>query len=108
MLDFVVSSDIFGKPVNADLNLGLATAPVLYAALEYPELWEMIDRSFKGKGDVQRSLELVRKSQGIEKTKLMAVEYARKAQESLESLKIDSPAINALYQLCNDVTERQK
>lgn len=32
MLDFVVSADQLGKPSNADLKLGLATAPVLYAA----------------------------------------------------------------------------
>lgn len=31
LLDFVSSSDAMGKPVAADLKLGLATAPVLFA-----------------------------------------------------------------------------
>lgn len=31
MLDFVASSNIMGKPTAADLKLGLATAPVLFA-----------------------------------------------------------------------------
>lgn len=53
MLDFTSSFSIFGKPVNADLNLGLATAPVLYAAEEFPELWPLIDRRFSIPGDVQ-------------------------------------------------------
>ncbi len=38
ILDFVVSSEELGKPANADLKLRLATAPVIYAALDYPEL----------------------------------------------------------------------
>lgn len=31
LLDFVASSEIIGKPAAADLKLGLATAPVLFA-----------------------------------------------------------------------------
>lgn len=31
MLDFVASSNTMGKPTAADLKLGLATAPVLFA-----------------------------------------------------------------------------
>lgn len=31
MLDFISSSDAMGKPTAADLKLGLATAPVLFA-----------------------------------------------------------------------------
>jgi geranylgeranyl pyrophosphate synthase len=52
-LDFVVTQDEFGKPVNADLSLGLATAPVLYASQEFPELNELIKRNFKNDGDVE-------------------------------------------------------
>lgn len=53
-LDFVVSAEQFGKPVNADLKLGLATAPVLYAAEMYPELWPLIERKFNHEGDVAK------------------------------------------------------
>lgn len=52
ILDFVVSSEELGKPSNADLKLGLATAPVIYAALEYPELIEPIRRKFSKDDDV--------------------------------------------------------
>jgi len=31
LLDFISSSDAMGKPTAADLKLGLATAPVLFA-----------------------------------------------------------------------------
>jgi hexaprenyl-diphosphate synthase len=53
MLDFVVSAQELGKPANADLKLGLATAPVLYAAQKYPELYPLIDRRFSKQGDVE-------------------------------------------------------
>lgn len=54
MLDFVVSADEFGKPVNADLKLGLATAPVLYAAEKHPGMWALVDRKFSREGDVEQ------------------------------------------------------
>ncbi|KIJ22201.1 hypothetical protein PAXINDRAFT_31651, partial [Paxillus involutus ATCC 200175] len=47
ILDFS-SSTALGKPGSgADLRLGLATGPVLYAAEEYPELEPLIARRFK-------------------------------------------------------------
>lgn len=36
MLDFTSSSSILGKPALNDLASGLATAPVLFAAEDYP------------------------------------------------------------------------
>lgn len=54
VLDFS-SSAALGKPGSgADLRLGLATGPVLYAAEEYPELEPLIARGFKHDGDVER------------------------------------------------------
>jgi hexaprenyl-diphosphate synthase len=52
MLDFLANSDEFGKPVNADLSLGLATAPVLYASEMFPEILPLINRNFSKAGDV--------------------------------------------------------
>jgi hexaprenyl-diphosphate synthase len=53
-LDFIGKQDDFGKPVGQDLELGLATAPVLYASEEYPELLELSDRKFTRAGDVAK------------------------------------------------------
>lgn len=55
MLDFTASSADLGKPGGgADLKLGLATAPALYAWEEFPELGAMIERKFTGEDDVER------------------------------------------------------
>lgn len=83
-LDFTSKPDLLGKPsFGADLKLGLATAPVHFAAQEYPELIEMISRKFEKQGDVEKTLELVQKSKGIEKTKLLAATHCKKAIENL-------------------------
>lgn len=42
-----------GKPGGADLQLGLATGPALYAWEEFPEMGPLISRKFKEDGDVE-------------------------------------------------------
>lgn len=54
MLDFTVTAAELGKPAGADLKLGLATAPVLFAWEEYPELEPLIKRKFSVKGDEEK------------------------------------------------------
>nr|UTI67591.1 decaprenyl-diphosphate synthase [Kerria lacca] len=89
MLDFISSSDAMGKPTAADLKLGLATAPVLFACEKFPELNPMIMRRFQEPGDVEKAFELVHKSQGLEQTRFLAkkhcVEAARLANIITES-----------------------
>lgn len=54
MLDYTVSGSQLGKPAGADLQLGLATAPLLFAWKQNPELGPMVGRKFSREGDVQR------------------------------------------------------
>lgn len=53
MLDFSTSAEL-GKPSGgADMQLGLTTAPALFAWEEEPKMGELIRRRFAGKGDVE-------------------------------------------------------
>ncbi|KOB70637.1 putative Decaprenyl-diphosphate synthase subunit, partial [Operophtera brumata] len=76
LLDFVSSAQAMGKPTAADLKLGLATAPVLFACE-------------KESGDVEKAFELVHKSRGLEQTRFLArkhgAEAARLAADLAES-----------------------
>ena len=81
MLDFTGSSKTLGKPALNDLKSGLATAPVLYAAESHAELRPLILRKFEEPGDVKLAQELVFGSDGIERTRQLAVSHARKAAE---------------------------
>lgn len=51
-LDYEYASSTLGKPSGADLNLGLTTAPALYAWEEHPEMGHLIRRKFERPGDV--------------------------------------------------------
>merc|ERR1712072_991042 len=57
ILDFTAAASVLGKPALADMDLGLSTAPILYAAQEFPHLRPMVMRRFKNKGDKQKALE---------------------------------------------------
>ena len=54
MLDYTRSGKDLGKPAGADLELGLATAPLLFAWKQNPELGALVGRKFEREGDVQR------------------------------------------------------
>lgn len=54
MLDYTRSEQELGKPAGADLELGLATAPLLFAWKTMPELGALVGRKFEQEGDVMR------------------------------------------------------
>lgn len=53
MLDYTISGEELGKPAGADLELGLATAPLLFAWRKHKELGVLVGRKFARDGDVQ-------------------------------------------------------
>jgi len=80
------SSEQLGKPAAADLELGLATAPVLFASAKFPELEAMITRRFSKPGDVQAAFEAVLNSDGLDKTKMLARSHCEKALEAIRPI----------------------
>lgn len=106
MLDYTVSEKNLGKPAGADLKLGLATAPVLFAWEKYPELGNMIRRQFSEPGDVELAREYVEKTGGLDRTREMAVGYAEAAIKNLQTLP-DSDARSALINLTNTMLNRR-
>uniref|UniRef100_A0A7S4AP27 Uncharacterized protein n=1 Tax=Pseudo-nitzschia australis TaxID=44445 RepID=A0A7S4AP27_9STRA len=102
VLDFEGDVKSMGKPALADLKAGLSTAPVLFAAEEYPELEVMMDRKFKEEGDVLTSRELVLQSRGIERTKELARVHAERAMEAIipwEATEHRDALINLAYKI---------
>ena len=96
-----------GKPAVADLGLGLATAPVLFASQEFPELEKLIIRKFSSPGDVETAWSLVNKSDGLNKTRALADQYRIAAEESIEVI-TDSPYKQGLLLLSEKIVSRQK
>ncbi|XP_033098013.1 decaprenyl-diphosphate synthase subunit 1-like [Anneissia japonica] len=107
VLDFVSSSATFGKPTTADLNLGLATAPVLFAADKFPELHEMIMRRFRQEGDVDKARLAVEESDGIQQTRFLAERHCDEAIRQIKQLKASQEQA-ALINLAGFVLSRIK
>ena len=137
LLDFTGSEAGLGKPSQgADLKLGLATAPALFAWEEFPEMGEMILRKFEGEGDVERvgftyyqacdlglllfaedvircgcirmqARDLVKRSSGPAQTSALAEGHAQMARDALKGLP-DSEAREALDGLTRTVLNRSR
>ena len=127
MLDYTRSEKELGKPAGADLELGLATAPLLFAWKTMPELGALVGRKFANDGDVARvsyswwleysegkmlteytqARDLVMQSDGIEQTRALAEEYAEKAIASLNSFP-DSEAKDGLIEMAVKTLQRKK
>jgi len=107
MLDFTSSSTTLGKPASVDLSLGLATAPVLFAREEHPELSVLIERKFEVTGDVEKARNFVQQSRGIVRTRELAATFCDLAVRALIPLR-PSPAKSGLIRLADLVLNREK
>ncbi|XP_040307102.1 all trans-polyprenyl-diphosphate synthase PDSS1 isoform X3 [Herpailurus yagouaroundi] len=107
VLDFTSCSDRMGKPTSADLKLGLATGPVLFACQQFPEMNAMIMRRFSLPGDVDRAQQYVLQSDGVQQTTYLAQRYCHEAVREISKLR-PSPERDALIQLSEIVLTRDK
>ncbi|KAF1942457.1 decaprenyl-diphosphate synthase subunit 1 [Clathrospora elynae] len=106
MLDYTISGEELGKPAGADLELGLATAPLLFAWKEDKSLGKLVGRKFSQPGDVQKARDIVSRSSGLEQTRALAQEYVDKAIEAISPFP-DSEAKNGLIEMCTKVMKRR-
>ncbi|KAK2499622.1 hypothetical protein MC885_003748 [Smutsia gigantea] len=107
VLDFTACSDQMGKPTSADLRLGLATGPVLFACQQFPEMNAMIMRRFSLPGDVDRARQYVLQSDGVQQTAYLAQRHCHEAVREISKLR-PSPERDALVQLSEIVLTRDK
>ncbi|KAM4689362.1 all trans-polyprenyl-diphosphate synthase PDSS1 [Discoglossus pictus] len=107
VLDFTSCAAQLGKPTAADLRLGLATGPVLFACQQFPELNAMIMRRFSNPGDVERAWQYVSQSDGVHQTTYLAQRYCSEAIKEISKLQ-PSPERDALIHLTETVLTRDK
>ncbi|KAL8994896.1 MAG: hypothetical protein Q9188_006936 [Gyalolechia gomerana] len=107
MLDYTISGAELGKPAGADLELGLATAPLLFAWKDNRELGVLVGRKFAEEGDVETARDLVAHSTGLEQTRALAQEYADKAVHAISGFP-DCEAKHGLIEMCTKTMNRRK
>src|SRR6266571_3245832 len=111
LLDFTASESVLGKPVASDLKEGKLTLPLIYLLEKNdPAERAMIqtvleERDFR---TVSREeiIDLLRRGHTLERTRDVAVAYARRAQTALQGFS-PSPARGALLSLPDFVLLRQ-
>ncbi|KXZ56018.1 hypothetical protein GPECTOR_2g1570 [Gonium pectorale] len=113
LLDLTSSSSVLGKPALNDLRSGLATAPVLYAAQEEPQLRPLILRRFKHDGDVALAVSLIERSRGLQRAEELAAHHAKAAADMIRCLPAAQSdhaeiAREALIQITHKVLTRKK
>ena len=106
ILDLTANTQQLGKPSGNDLKLGLATAPILYAAEQRPELYAMIDRKFRAEGDIAAALQIVKDSDGVERSRQLAQGFADESVQALHCIP-DSPAKATLVHLASRCVARK-
>jgi hexaprenyl-diphosphate synthase len=97
-----------GKPALADLNAGLSTAPVLFAAEIHKELIPAMARKFKEAGDINFALRCIEEAGGVRKTKELAAIHAEVAMNAVASALEPSPFRDSLVHLACRVVDRSR
>ncbi len=86
ILDFTSSVEALGKPAGSDLQQGNLTAPTLFALEEKPQLKILIEREFAEAGDLAQAMVLIESSNGIQRARDLAKQYAKQAIAAIEWL----------------------
>lgn len=110
IIDIASPADESGKTPGTDLREGVRTLPMLYALADQdtdPRLRDLLSRALSDDAEVHEALELLRASNGLERTRATLDEYAADARKELASLP-DTPAREALSVLVDYVVARTR
>ncbi|XP_039814960.1 solanesyl-diphosphate synthase 1, mitochondrial-like isoform X1 [Panicum virgatum] len=107
ILDFTGTTASLGKASLSDIHQGIVTAPMLFAMEEFPELHEIVEQGFDDPANVEMALKYLSKSQGIEKTRLLAAEHAKLAADAIDGLpESEDQVILNSRQALKDLTQK--
>lgn len=108
LLDYTGDAGKIGKSTQNDLKQGYYTLPIIFALEEdnNGELASILDRSSFDKDDVKTIFELVKKYNGVEKSKKLVERYTKKAFENIEKLPHCESKI-ILSQVLENLTHRK-
>ena len=68
---------------------------------------EFVERKYENENDIERTIEFVKKSNGVEKSKLLAATHCKKAIESILNFE-KSPYLDSLIYLVGLTLNRTK
>ncbi|XP_041990897.1 solanesyl diphosphate synthase 3, chloroplastic/mitochondrial-like isoform X1 [Salvia splendens] len=113
VLDFTGTSTSLGKGSLSDIRHGIVTAPILFAIEEFPELRVIVNQGFEKSSNVDRALEYLSMSSGIQRTRELAAKHASLASAAIDALPENGDEVvqrsrRALVELTHIVITRTK
>ncbi|XP_047941610.1 solanesyl diphosphate synthase 3, chloroplastic/mitochondrial-like isoform X1 [Salvia hispanica] len=113
VLDFTGTSTSLGKGSLSDIRHGIVTAPILFAIEEFPELRVIVNQGFEKSSNVDRALEYLSMSSGIQRTRELAAKHASLASAAIDALPENEDEVvqrsrRALVELTHIVITRTK
>jgi geranylgeranyl pyrophosphate synthase len=86
LLDFTSDQSTLGKPVASDLRVGLFTLPVIEAAINRPEIRELLRPTARTQAEVDRIVAAVERAGGFSSARAAARVYTERAERALRLL----------------------
>jgi len=86
ILDIISEKNKLGKPAGSDLKNGNFTAPVIFALQEKPELYKLINQEFQNDNDLNKAINIIKNTKGIQKAKDLAEEHIQLAIEIIREM----------------------
>ncbi|XWS18676.1 hypothetical protein CRYUN_Cryun32bG0065200 [Craigia yunnanensis] len=113
VLDFTGMSASLGKGSLSDIHHGIVTAPILFAMEEFPQLHAVVYQGFDNPENIDIALDYLGKSNGIQRTRELAMKHANLAAAAIDSLPESSDenvrkSRRALVELTQRVITRTK
>lgn len=105
VLDIISSSKTLGKPAGLDLKNGNLTAPLIFALKQEKKLKQLIDQEFQFEQDTLEAIDLIKKTNAIQKGKDLAEEHIQLAIHIIKSKYAHKDHIE-LLSICNNITNR--
>nr|YP_010904087.1 prenyl transferase [Caulacanthus ustulatus]WCH57338.1 prenyl transferase [Caulacanthus ustulatus] len=105
ILDIIGSDKSLGKPAGSDLKNGNLTLPLIFALEENSQLYKFIRREFQNKGDIEKAIAMIKKTNGLQKAKDLAEEHIQAALHSLDN-EYNCQANNSLKLISYYITHR--
>lgn len=105
VLDLVGDTGDFGKAVGRDLEEGMTTLPMIYAAQERPELAPRLAIPATDGAEAASLIEAIRATKGVERARARALGLHDEARAALARLP-DRPERDALAELADFVVRR--
>nr|QVY58323.1 prenyl transferase [Kappaphycus striatus] len=107
ILDIVGSHKTLGKPCGSDLKNGNLTSPLIFALEEDKNLYYLINREFQNQEDINKAIDMIKNTNGINKAQDLAEEHIQAALHALDN-KYSNEAKKTLQLISNYIIHRLK